>query len=408
MKHTLIHLIIISVLAVTLPSCSKEDKDSRELNPDSAVAVSKTNSVKIYMHYMPWFQTKEYSGYWGSHWRMKNMNPEVVDENGIRQIASHYYPLIGPYDSKDPDVIEYHLLLMKYAGVDGVLFDWYGSHTLYDYKENFKGCNAVIDHLSGVGLGYAMVYEEYTAGEIDKQTSKSAINAAREDMQYLEKNCFNKDNYIKVDDKPLLLTFGPRYFKLPSQWDEIFQVFTSKPAFLPLWDHTAFTGTTDSGEFSWVDFDPDLKALSGFYNKSLSDKILVGSAFPRFHDFYEQGGTGTSYGFVDAANGDTFRNTLKMASDRQAEHLQLVTWNDFGEGTVIEPTLQDGFLFLEILQEFTGVSYTKADLEMIHEYYLKRKKYKGKEEEEKILDQIFLNLIKLQVSSAKDLLTTLP
>src|SRR5262245_642410 len=74
--------------------------------------VTKPNTMKVYMHYMPWFQSKEVSGYWGSHWRMANKNPDIVDANGKRQIASHYYPLIGPYDSKDPDVIEYHLLLM--------------------------------------------------------------------------------------------------------------------------------------------------------------------------------------------------------------------------------------------------------------------------------------------------------
>ena len=52
---------------------------------------------------------------------VNNRNPNIVDATGKRQIASHYYPKIGPYASSDPDVIEYHLLLMKYAGVDGVL-----------------------------------------------------------------------------------------------------------------------------------------------------------------------------------------------------------------------------------------------------------------------------------------------
>src|SRR6187399_140070 len=120
--------------------------------------VVKTNSMKIYMHYMPWFQSKPVSGYWGSHWKMTNKNPEIIDANGKRQIASHYYPLIGPYDSKDSDVIEYHLLLMKYAGVDGILIDWYGSHTNYDYGTNLINTNAVIDKLDDVGLQFSVVY----------------------------------------------------------------------------------------------------------------------------------------------------------------------------------------------------------------------------------------------------------
>ena len=40
--------------------------------------------------------------------------------------AAHYYPKIGPYASNDPDVLEYHFLLMKAAGVTGIILDWYG------------------------------------------------------------------------------------------------------------------------------------------------------------------------------------------------------------------------------------------------------------------------------------------
>ncbi len=32
-------------------------------------------------------------------------------------------------------------------------------------------------------------------------------------------------------------------------------------------------------------------------------------------------------------------------------HIQLVTWNDYGEGTMIEPTHEFGYTFLEIVQQ---------------------------------------------------------
>src|SRR6478609_2487514 len=96
-----------------------------------SVAVTKTNPTKVYMHYMPWFQTPSSLGgtggsSWGFHWKMNTQNPNIVDATGKRQIASHYYPMIGPYDSTDANVLEYHMLLMKYSGIDGVLIDWYG------------------------------------------------------------------------------------------------------------------------------------------------------------------------------------------------------------------------------------------------------------------------------------------
>ena len=95
--------------------------------------VFKENPKKIYAHYMPWFQSREFDGYWGQHWTMTNNDPDLIDLQGNRDIASHYYPLIGPYSSADPDLQEYHFLLMKLSGVDGVIFDWYGSQDIYDY-----------------------------------------------------------------------------------------------------------------------------------------------------------------------------------------------------------------------------------------------------------------------------------
>jgi hypothetical protein len=56
------------------------------------------------VHYMPWFQAKPYNATWGWHWTMNHYNPTTIDGQGRRAIASHYYPLIGPYDSRDPDV----------------------------------------------------------------------------------------------------------------------------------------------------------------------------------------------------------------------------------------------------------------------------------------------------------------
>ena len=43
---------------------------------------------------------------------------------------------------------------------------------------------------------------------------------------------------------------------------------------------------------------------------------------------------------------------------------------------MLEPTIERGFDDLVTIQQWTGVSYGKAELELIFEYYNKRKKYK--------------------------------
>jgi glycoprotein endo-alpha-1,2-mannosidase len=395
-------VFLFVILTVMLWSCSG-DENEKSSGPK---VVEKTNPMQVYMHYMPWFQSKEVSGFWGAHWKMSNKNPDIITD-GKRQIASHYYPLIGPYDSRDEDVVEYHLLLMKYAGIDAVLVDWYGSHTLNDYRLNLLGTNAIIGKTDDIGMKFAVVYEEYTAGEVEANTSKTAMEAAQADMQYLETNYFSKKEYLEINKKPVLLTFGPRFFKTPSQWVDIISSLHTPLNFLPLWYHTAYTGDTDNGEFSWVDFDETLPELSSFYNKVPHVEVLIGSAYPRFHDFYQEGGWGDGYGFIDDNDGLTLQNTLAKAKDRNAKYLQLVTWNDFGEGTVMEPTVEDGFSFLQQIQEFTGVSYGLEELELIHAYFLKKKELKGNLEAETTLAKIFQCLTDLNVEEARELMDEL-
>ena len=65
--------------------------------------------------------TPKNEGKWGYHWTMKNCDPNKTDAKGKREIASHYYPMTGPYASGDEAVLDYQCLLMKYAGLDGVM-----------------------------------------------------------------------------------------------------------------------------------------------------------------------------------------------------------------------------------------------------------------------------------------------
>jgi hypothetical protein len=276
-----------------------------------------------------------------------------------------------------------------------------------DYRVLLNGTNAIVDKTDDTGLKFAVVYEDYTAEAVEDKTSKTAMEAAKADMEYLQSKYFSNEYYITEKDAPVLMTFGPRFFKQPAQWAEMFSVFPIKPKFLPLWDHTTFTGDNDNGEYSWVDFTESFTKLSNFYKKAPHVELLMGSAFPRFHDFYVQGGIGDSYGYVDFDNGQTLTKTLALAKDRAIKNVQLVTWNDFGEGTVIEPTLEDEFKCLEIIQQFTGVKYGKAELQLIHSYYLKKKEHKDNAEKLVTLETIFKHLTSLEVDQAKELLDQL-
>ena len=112
------------------------------------------------VHYMPWYASKPFSGHWGWHWTMDHFNPDNIGPNGKQTIASHYQPLTGAYDSNDPALLEYQVLLMKFTGIDGVIIDWYGRENFRDYSDIHRNSLNLIKHIKKAGLKFAICYED--------------------------------------------------------------------------------------------------------------------------------------------------------------------------------------------------------------------------------------------------------
>ena len=370
----------------------------------SPVAVSKNVNNKVYVHLMPWFEAKPYSGYWGGHWTMANRNPDVVDGSGRRQIASYHYPLIGPYASADPDVIEYQLLLMKLSGIDGILIDWPGTTNAFDYVRNRQNAEAFIGKVAKVGLNFAVVYED---NNLTLANVGDKLGQARNDMAYLRDNYFNKPEYIKLNNRPLLLDFGPQTLQTAGDWSNAFSVLPTKPYFLTLWYEHAEAGANSQGEFAWIyqDGAPYLTHLTNFYQNAPNYGVKMGAVAPGFNPFYQAGGWGSN-GFVVDHNGlNTFKATLDLALNKNVSHIQIATWNDYGEGTDIEPTREFGYGFLTYLQQRLGVNLGQADLELVNELFNQRKRFAGNASEQARLNTVFDHFVSLQLGAARSLLT---
>ncbi|KAF2515649.1 glycoside hydrolase family 71/99-like protein [Flavobacterium foetidum] len=407
-----IKLLVFGLMnIVTVAGCSNDDKGSdNSIVPEKTepVSVEKTNSTKIYMHYMPWFETKESSAdkKWGYHWTMANKNPDNVGANGRREIASYYYPLIGPYHSGDKNVIENHLLLMKYAGIDGVLIDWYGTYDVNDYRMVKENTEQLIDMLDEVGLEYAIVYEDrFLTNIVNAGKAISVTSAAKTDLAYVQKNYFSDANYIKINGKPLLMNFGPIVLQTPAEWTSVFNTLTEKPTFLTLWDQSVEAGANASGEYAWVY--KNSTYLTNFYtNTKPKLSVAMGAAYPGFKDFYAEGGGGAAIGWtIEHNNGETLDETLSLAKNAAVNYLQLITWNDFGEGTMFEPTVEFGYSYIEKVKTFAGVKNTENTFPDISRLYELRIQKKGNIEIQKKLDQAFNYFVSMQPAKAKQLMS---
>jgi Glycosyl hydrolase family 99 len=391
---------------VSPPPVKKQDTTTTVITT-GAQPVVKTNSQKVFVHYMAWFEDKTTSGtgLWGQHWTMANENPDIVLPNGRRQIASWFYPMIGPYASSDRDVLDYHLLLMKYAGIDGVIVDWYGTHNVLDYPLVKRNTDSLFNRIPNAGLQFGICYEDQTLGHVKSVVNIDTVEAAKEDFAYLQSAYFGSNSYIKINGQPLLLDFGPQGMKQTADWSQAFSGLTTKPKLLSLEYQGNVTGSSGNGEFAWVNA-TNLADLQGFYqNRAPQLATAFAGAYPGFKDFYLQGGWGNTLFIIDHNGPATLQSTLNAAQSSNLPYLQLITWNDYGEGTMIEPTLDFNFSFLQSIQTYTGVKYTVTELQLIYKWFTLRKKYVGNTVVELKLTQAYNSLVALDTVTATNIIS---
>ena len=132
----------------------------------------------------------------------------------------------------------------------------------------------------------------------------------------------------------------------------------------------------------------------------------MGCAYPGFKDFYAEGAWGDNLFYLDHNDGVLLNQTLDLAIENKAtvDALQLVTWNDFGEGTMFEPTYEFGFKMLTNLQAKLGVPYSEYELQQIYRLFKLRKTHSNNQSIQNILNQSREYFVNYQTSNAIALL----
>ncbi|MEL6104447.1 MAG: glycoside hydrolase family 71/99-like protein [Planctomycetota bacterium] len=362
-------LCFVSSLLV-IPASGEETKPDQRSRP------------LILAHYMPWHESLPHSGRWGWHWTMNHFNPSQMRRapdgtlDDRRQLASHFYPLAGCYDSGDLDLLEYHLQLMKLAGIDGVIVDWYGLTSFRDYGTLHRNTMLLVQVADRMGMKVAICYEDQTvpalvkAGRIGPGDQDAHVV---KELSWLLKNWSTLQGYVRLDGRPVLLSFGHAGLS-DEQWTDVIAKLDHPVAYFS--EHHQRDAAV--GAFDWPIPDQGVQQTVAF-NKRSNGTPNIPVAFPRFVDIYQEAGVGDGYREIADANGNTFRETFRRAIESKSPIVQIATWNDWGEGTVIEPSQEFGYRDLELIQETIGrtstsrVRYGRDDLRLPLRLYLLRK-----------------------------------
>ncbi len=407
MQHELQKAVIAALLLALLGSAAAAPA------PKQWRAASQAKRL-LMTHYMPWFVAKPFSPQWGWHWTMNHYDPNSSSASGQPEIASRYSPLIGPYDSDDPDVLRCQVMLMKLAGIDGVIVDWYGNDEFADYGVNNRNTEALLPVIRQAGMHFAICYEDQTvpkeiAGGVFP--ASDAVTHGQKLMQWMQTHFFSSPAYLKMDGRPVLLSFGDPYYN-DSQWNQLFSVLPQKPLYFT--ESSLREPTAAVGGFDWPQphggTQDAFQQQTAFYQRFQGAPLCVAAAFPRFDDIYQQAGVGPSYDQIEDRQGQTYTDTLTRALQSSAPIVQIVTWNDWGEGTQIEPSVQVGYRDLATTQrlrrQFLDPAFTPiaAALRLPVEWFHLRKKYAANPAVHARLDAFFPLVVTGHLSRAQTLL----
>ncbi len=351
----------------------------------------------VFVHYMPWFQADKASPtVWGWHWTMGKLDPNRI-AGGQPELASHYHPVIGPYDSADPDVLEYHTLLMKVAGIDGVIADWYGQEDVNDYLFVHRSTVALFDTAAKCGLQFAVCLEDRilaTPRLATATTHPAVVACGKELLAFLVRTWMGQPGYLLISGRPALFVFGP-IGATGEQWRDI--LATPRPedgAVRPILLTLHHAVGPAEGVFDWpLPNEGGVKRSLKFTASVAKPLVAVPVVYPRFHDFYLQAGVGPGYGSIDDDHGKTFSSLLKQALSTHAAVVQIATWNDWGEGTQIEPSVEFGYRDLEAIQQSRRAAepdfpFDVASLKLPAEIFRQRHLAHGEAAKMRALDQV--------------------
>lgn len=303
---------------------------------------------KVLAFYYTWYGNPETSGQW-VHWQ--DVKPEQHDI-----ASSTHYPALGAYDSHDPKTIETHIRQAKASGIDAFVCTWWGQGTFDD-----RAFAKVLD-IAGLEGFEVTVYWETAPGKGTAQ-----VDRAVDDLLYILRRYGSHPAFLKVDGKPVIFIYGRVMGEVPfDRWPDI--VTRTRDAyggdFLLIADGysennaRAFDGTHVYNVCGWVQkLSPqELRERSRpFYQGAVATakrwgRIAVADIIPGYDDTkIRKPGIN-----AERQGGDTYRVLWEEAIAADPDWVIITSWNEWHEGSEIEPSHEDGDLYLTLTAEYAA------------------------------------------------------
>jgi hypothetical protein len=281
-------------------------------------------TTKVYAHLLPWFCTA------GSR-------PDCscgTGSDGVYRCNGH---IPTGYTSSDTAEVKRQVDDMISRGIDGMIIDWYGPNKVLENDATIAVRN---EAQTRSGFEFAIMEDK---GAFQNASDKAGQIIS--DLNYAATNFYSSAAYMRKDGRPVVLFFGIEAYTL--DWNRIRAGVQGNPLFI-FENANGFTRAQSDGGFSWVSpSESPTSYLDYYYGKALdpnwndvagSEKQVFGSGFLGFDDTLA---TWTQHRIEAQACGQTWLESMgrvnaNFSSSSPLGNLQLVTWNDYDEGTELE------------------------------------------------------------------------
>ncbi len=306
----------------------------------SAKVFCQTQSKKVFIHYMGWYGEGEY----GRHWNYGHA----------------HNPLIGFYDSKSWSAVTYHILMSWAAGIDGLVINIKDDYDK-DCMRNVIRTIKKIHQIDTANFNYCISISYDDQGMFDVETAKNEFRYLRDTI------LTDSVQFLKTFGIPTIFAFNypDQYLTAQDYENALSEIFnTNKPELIWNQFEASALGSVNSF-YPWVgpsavgwdrvnglEWGEDY--LNWFYptvdaNSSTLD-FLCGGVWPGFDDR-----PNTVWGdgrWMDRQDGYVYNETWAILTDYSgelpAQYALIETWNDWNEGTEIEPGEETGYQYLKL------------------------------------------------------------
>lgn len=306
---------------------------------------------KVLAFYYTWYGTPEVSGAW-KHWNEAGHDPEVLLANNLPDSATTNHPL-KLYDSNDPAVIKEHLSLAKWAGIDAFICSWWGIDDFTDRV--FRKALDIAEKERGVPVKLTIYYEAVSRVAVDE------VEAAIKDIMYILNEYSDSPAFFKVDDKPVLFIYGRAMSQLGEKWKDVVREIKRAKK-----DKVLFI--CDSLDSRWLDVFDGLHeynpvgavlAKTDMFKryKTCRDicknkgKISCATVLPGYDDSNVRP---TSPTIRLRDDGKLYKQLWEDAIKAGVDWVLICTFNEWHEGTEIEPSVEYERFYLQLTREYAN------------------------------------------------------